>query len=708
MAGKNEITLPPIYDSGMVLQRDRPIPVGGRAEPGAEVVVRFDSETIRTRSDERGDWKVHLAERAASEGPHRLRVESGGAAIMHENIRIGDVWLLSGQSNMARGFYTDEGQVVHEAEAFLSGLSDPNLRLLRIDTPASEEPGAGFEADWIPADYAEEPDALRAFSATGLYCGAILRRETGVPIGLIQAAHGGTRVENWVPEPVLRELRPELLDRPHSGKRRHLPSGQFNAKIYPLIPYPVRGVLFYQGEGNVGDAYYGLLFRRLIMEWRELWGDPDMPFIFAQLANWTDDGSYTPPLEGRARSAKAELREAQREALVLPSTAMVSLIDIMNSVPGDDRGGYVHPANKAEIGRRFALEALRLAYSREDLPAAPRPVTAYREANGAVRIRFADETDGLALAAGERPGFFTLAGAGEAFAEAKAEIVGPREIVVLNKTIREPARVRYAWADNPTLEPTGRPEGAANLVAASRPRLPVAPFALTVAEMPPAPSFHRGELLATEDFDNLGAWTLEAMDPSDVRCEAGELRIDVAPAHDGLTLWHRQVFEAPILIEYEARTIGEDGSNDLNHFIMASNPSGRDLFETSETRGGVFRNYHDLRLYYAGLGVAQNRYNRFRRYPRSGPPNLENGAGGADRELLLAPDESLRVRIAIETSGRIRLWKNERLIFDYRETEEFYDRGHFGFRSYNSRLGIRNFRVYRLKGMHLPEEPETD
>ena len=485
MSGGERLLFSSLFDSGMVLQRDRPIPVSGKARSGAEVVVRFNGEAIRGRADARGDWCVSLSPHEASEKPHRLRVESEGEAIDLENVLIGDVWLLSGQSNMARGFREGGEWVVDRGEDFLSSLADENLRLIRIDTPATDVPMEKFDAAWVEADYGTYPEELRSFSATGLYFGAVLRKEADIPIGLIQAANGGTKIENWLPQGALRDLRPEILDRPHTGKPRHLPAGQYNAKIHPLRGLPIRGILFYQGEGNVGDEDYGRMFRRLIGEWRAAWDEPELLFVFAQLANWTDDGSFTPPLEGRRRSAKAELREAQRSALSLPSTAMVTLIDIMNSVPDDQRGGFVHPCNKAETGRRFAMEALRLVYGRKDFAAVPHPVAAARIRGGVVRIHFAPCADGLALIAGDRPEFFTVAGPDGEFREADAEIVGDREIEVSCRAVRNPQRVRYAWADNPTLAVGGRPEKAANLVSVSDPPRPVAPFELEVAEPPP-------------------------------------------------------------------------------------------------------------------------------------------------------------------------------------------------------------------------------
>ena len=705
MKEAKQLTLAPVFQSGMILQRDQPIRIWGEASPGTEIVVELPPDRVELHADERGDWRVALPARPASDEPRKLTVTDGSTTTVLEDVRFGDVWLLSGQSNMARGFFTDSGPIVAGAEAFLGTLRDPNLRLLHIDTPASREPLHSFDAGWFPADYERHAAALDRFSATGLYFGTRLRREVGVPIGLIHAANGGTRIDNWLPEAALSELRPELLDEPFEGKARHLPAGQFNAKIHPLIPLAVRGVLFYQGEGNVGDADYGRLFRRMITEWREFWNEPQLPFIFAQLANWSDEGAYTPPVTGWKRSAKAELREAQREALDLDATAMVPLIDIMNSVPDDGRGGFVHPLNKAEIGRRFALAALREVYGEDGLPDVPDPVFAESENGDGVLIRFESDNDGLALSGGQVPGHFTVAAGDGVFHPAEAELVDGLTVRVSSDKIRNAVLVRYAWSDNPTLGENGMVTGSANLVSRTDPSLPVAPFELEVNRPLPDPALYRAELLVAEDFNDLDRWVREAIDPEDVRVDDGELILEIAPAHDGLTLWYREAFEAPLLIEYEAEMVGEAGANDLNHFIMAGDPSGGDLFAGSAARGGVFRNYHDLSLYYAGLGVGQNRFHRFRRYPRSGPPDIEIAAENSGRSGLLEPGVPMRIRISVEKDGRVRLWKDGQCLFDFREDGLSHPRGHFGFRSYNSHIRIKNFRVWRLGSTTAPSNP---
>ena len=701
-----EVTLSPVFGSGMILQRDQPIRIWGEASPGAKIVVALPPDRVELRADERGDWSVTLSARGASEEPRQLTVSGPSATRVLEDIRFGDVWLLSGQSNMARGFFTDSGPIVAEAEAFLGTLRDPNLRLLHIDTPASRAPLYSFEAGWFSADYERHAAAMDRFSATGLYFGTQLRREIGVPIGLILAAHGGTRIDNWLPEAALAELRPELLDEPFEGKARHLPAGQFNAKIHPLIPITLRGVLFYQGEGNVGDADYGRLFRRMITEWRTLWKSPRLPFIFAQLANWSDDGAYTPPATGQKRSAKAELREAQREALDLDATTMVPLIDIMHSVPGDERGGFVHPLNKSEIGRRFALAALREFYGHDGLADVPVPVLA-ESRHGDVWIRFESDNDELALSSGQAPGHFTVAAENGFFHPAEAERVDGLTLRVSSDNIRNPTLVRYAWSDNPTLGADGAVSGSANLVSRTDPSLPVAPFELEVNRPLPDPALYRAELLVAEEFNDLDRWVLEAMDPGDVRVENGELILEIAPARDGLTLWYREPFEAPLLIEFEAIMVGEEGTNDLNHFIMASDPSGGKLFAGSEARGGVFRNYHDLSLYYAGLGVGQNRFHRFRRYPRSGPPNIEIAAENAGRSGLLESGVPMRIQIVVEKGGRVRLWKDGQRLFDFREDGLSHPRGHFGFRSYNSHIRIKKFKAWRIGSTTAPSSPPS-
>ncbi len=468
-----DVRLPSVIGSRMVLQREIPVPVWGWAAPGEKVTVTFGAQTVTATAGADSAWKVTLAPMSAG-GPFAMVVR-GKNTLRLDDILVGEVWVCSGQSNM-------EMRLCHVKDAAneVAGALDRSMRLFQITNEVAAEPQKDCEGRWEAC----RPSTAYLFSAAAYFFGRELRRELDVPVGLIHASWGGTTAEAWTrpealrahPElrpildhwaPAIRAKTPEMLawhrrvreweeDVHHvlyAGKPiLPFPDGQpvepvkvsfapsepgwsWNAMIAPLVPFAIRGAIWYQGESNAGRAeQYRTLFPAMIADWRTAWGQGDFPFLFVQLANFGK--RHDQPVE----CAWAELREAQTMTLSLPNTAMACAIDI-------GEGADIHPRNKQDVGRRLALGALRTVYGRDIVHSGP-VYASMEAAGGRIRLKFTSNGGGLAAKDGKSLTGFSIAGANRNFVWAKAELKGT-EVVVWSDAVPAPVAVRYAWDDDP-------------------------------------------------------------------------------------------------------------------------------------------------------------------------------------------------------------------------------------------------------------------
>ncbi|MEM9017555.1 MAG: sialate O-acetylesterase [Verrucomicrobiota bacterium] len=471
-----------LFTDHMVLQREKPIRVYGTGTEGEMITVRLNAQSASTRVKD-GQWIVTLPAMTAG-GPHELTIE-GSEVRTIKDVMIGDVWLCTGQSNMAGTL----SSYINKAPALFEGhpKKNPMIRLFKLKQDGADEPqrnvvtDATFGPSWRSCD--EESAVL--FSATGYLFGTALQPEVDVPIGLIYATLGGTKAESWVSAETLRS-RPEfeiilndfeaaLASFPQSEKaykerlttwkktppaerkgRRapqppmgpnhpKRPSGLFNFMIAPLQQFPVAGAIWYQGEGNSGrPEQYQTLFPSLITSWRKQWRQGDFPFLFVQLAAFR---AYNTEPED---TDWARLREAQTMALSLPNTGMATIIDVGHQTD-------IHPPDKPTVGKRLAAQALNVAYDKDVVASGPMFREIMVEGNEAT-LRFDEvgsglttrnvETDGLTVPADELAGF-AVCGDDGIFHWAKARIVGTDTVVVSSSEVESPIAVRYAWANFP-------------------------------------------------------------------------------------------------------------------------------------------------------------------------------------------------------------------------------------------------------------------
>jgi sialate O-acetylesterase len=429
-----ELKLSALFGDHAVLPRETKVLVRGSSEPGAEVTVApgWTDSVFQGRADERGRFAVAIVTPAAG-GPYTLGVSAAGEERVLADVLVGDVWIASGQSNMQWPLRESAG-----GEEETAAAHDPRLRLFVVEPTAALEEREDCAGAWAPC----EPASARDFSAVGYHFGRTLSEALAVPIGVVQASLGGTVAEAWMTAPRLRAEFPELvpdLDQmaalrqgapgapPPDWMNPNRPSALFNGTIAPLAAFPIRGVIWYQGESNRERyAQYRRLFPALIADWRKRFAQGDFPFYFVELAPFAYPGDT---------GELSLLREAQAQALLLPYTGLAPTMDAGD--PAD-----LHPRDKRTVGRRLAALALAGTYGRS-VPCRGPLYRALIVEGGSARLSF---EHAAGLTSGDAPPCcFTIAGEDRVFHPAEARIEG-QAIVVTSAAVPEPVAVRHAWA----------------------------------------------------------------------------------------------------------------------------------------------------------------------------------------------------------------------------------------------------------------------
>ncbi len=480
-----DVRLPRVFGDHMVMQRDVPLPVWGWAEPGEAIAVRLvgpdgataeraeavrDDAAVQTTAGPDGKWSVRLRAVGAG-GPYTLRVQ-GRNTLELTDVLIGEVWICSGQSNMEWGLRASENGRQAVAQA-----THPELRFLRLGWKTAPGPLDDCQAEWrlcTPENVDAKGWLNPGLTAIGYYFARDLQAELHVPVGIIQTTWGGTRIEGWIPragyeamqmtEPLAfvdeaparhraaiegaidayerwlpaaraaltagEEPAPPPAWPAHPLDNNREPTGIFNGQVAPLIPYAMRGVLWYQGESNRGD---GLAYRdkmeALIRGWRTLWNQGEFPFYYVQLAPFEYD-------DDRGPLALPQIWEAQAAALAIPNTGMAVTVDIGNLAD-------IHPRNKLDVARRLLRWALARTYGRADVVCCGPMFKRMRVDGGTVRVEF-EHARGLASRDGEPLTWFTIAGEDRRFFPAEARIDGVA-VVLRAAEVPAPVAVRFAW-----------------------------------------------------------------------------------------------------------------------------------------------------------------------------------------------------------------------------------------------------------------------
>ncbi len=525
-----DVTLAPLFADHAVLQRDKPIPIWGRADAGEPITVTFHGQTASATATGDGHWITYLDALPASTEPADLVVAGKNKIAVHD-VLVGEVWLCSGQSNMEFVVCNPPGTTfrVVNADEEVAAANYPLIRHFKVKLTESDAPAETVEGSWAVCS----PGTVSQFTAVGYFFARDLYEKLQVPVGLINSTWGGTPVESWMsafalgsdpsfsfvgerwqktlaeypqkkaaydaalaqwdkdsvaaktagkenelnaalpPAPlpgaspgdstrglhspagvglagrrpnftletpqqaagnvsVFKTLHPRPRPPPGPG-HQWTPAGLFNGMINPLLPYAVRGVLWYQGENNAPHpTEYHALFSSMITAWRAHFGQGDLPFYFVQLASYR----YLKNANG---TEWALLREGQTQTLALPQTAMAVAIDL-------GEHDNIHPCNKQEVGRRLALIAETRLYGIPGDDSGPMFADATREGN-ALRVHFTHAGNGLI--AHENPAqSLELAGADKKFYPAQGRIEG-ETLLVSSPDVKDPVAVRYAWSNDP-------------------------------------------------------------------------------------------------------------------------------------------------------------------------------------------------------------------------------------------------------------------
>lgn len=362
----------------------------------------------------------------AASGPYSLTVK-GHNTLQIEDVQLGEVWLCSGQSNMA--WTTKAG--IDNSQPEIVKANYPQIRFFTVPQRSADGAQINVDARWIVCT----PETMPNFSAVGYFFGQKIHETLQVPVGLINSSWGGTPAEIWVnpkiivENPNLAEAATKLKNEPYGP---NLPGKAYHAMISPLIPFQLAGALWYQGETNVSNApNYKILLPALINNWRTEWGN-DFPFYFVQIAPY----NYGENTNG------VQLRDAQRQSLSVPKTGMVVISDIGNIKD-------IHPRNKIPVGQRLANWALNNTYGKKDIIYSGPLYKSMKVEKNKIRIYFDHAEPGLEVK-GKELIDFEIAGPGKQFVKASARITG-NTVVVQAPEVKNPVAVRFAWRN--TAEP---------------------------------------------------------------------------------------------------------------------------------------------------------------------------------------------------------------------------------------------------------------
>ncbi|MBM3964065.1 MAG: sialate O-acetylesterase [Planctomycetes bacterium] len=468
-----DVKLPNIFSDSMVLQQGQENKVWGKDNPGQSITLTIGDQKITATADAAGNWQAKLPAMEVG-GPYTLTV-AGSSSKTINDILVGEVWICSGQSNMQWSVNQSNDPDLEKLAARF-----PKIRMINFPQVGTQD------SIWSHDDRKWQicsPETVGGFSAVGYFFARQIHETTGVPIGMINNAWGGSACEAWINRDVLKsdgkfnkllegwagretqfeeltkkqgrtEAEEKTLKDMTGGMRGNSrPANIYNGVLKSHLGYGIRGAIWYQGESNAGRAYqYRELFPLMIQNWRNEWGQGDFPFYWVQLADFM--GEVKEPAE----SDWAELREAQTMAMdKLPNSGQAVIIDI-------GEGKDIHPKNKVDVGRRLARWALAKQYNIPIEYQSPRYSTMEVDGDGIV-LSFKHLAGGWRPFDVNEPVGFAIAGDDKKFYNAQAKITDGGKVRVSSPNVAKPVAVRYAWANNPVCNMYGAASG-----------LPLTPF----------------------------------------------------------------------------------------------------------------------------------------------------------------------------------------------------------------------------------------
>lgn len=427
-----KIQLPDIISDNMVLQQNTQVKLWGKASPESVVSVKssWDEKTYTTRSNSNGQWIISISTPKAGYTPQSISF-SDGEAVTLNNILIGEVWFCSGQSNMEmplNGFPScpvlDANKSIANAAQFRSGI-----RFATIDKTPAVTPQETCKGKWQECI----PENAPWFSATAFHFATALYKVINVPIGIINCSWGGSTIEGWLPESILKEYPDVDLKKAGSkdGAEYMQPMIMYNGMLKPLENYTIKGFLWYQGESNLGkhDTYADRL-ATMVKLWRKEWGLGELPFYYVEIA----------PYEYAKRDLGAYLREAQfRAQKLIPSSGMISTNDLVEPYEAHN----IHPRNKTAVGQRLCYMALSRTYGIKGISDHGPIYKSMEIKNNKAILSFDNAKNGFSRMQDIKG--FEIAGADKIFYPATAMLDWRQHIIVNSSKVSNPVAVRYGF-----------------------------------------------------------------------------------------------------------------------------------------------------------------------------------------------------------------------------------------------------------------------
>lgn len=425
-----KIKLPAIVSSNMVLQRNTAINLWGWANPHEKINIKASwfKEAIHIVADKDGNWKTQV-KTTDSKMPQSIVLND----IHLTNILFGEVWLCSGQSNMQDPVKGFEAMPVFGANMAIIQATNPNLRLFTVDRIGSKIPLKDLSkySPWQEAN----PENVANFSAVAYFFGEQLQKILGVPVGLIHTSWGASTIQAWMSNELLSQYQKvDLGNVDITKKPNQTPTALYNAMLSPLIPFTIKGVVWYQGESNrLEPDLYKQLFPAMVKEWRDKWGIGNFPFYYVQIAPF----AYGHPNATQKPDNSAFIREIQLQCLdLIPNSGMAVTLDI-----GEEF--VIHPARKKEVADRLLFNALAQTYGFKGVSFASPSYDSFFVKNDAIFLKF-KHADGGLYTPDQLKGF-EVAGADKIFYPAEAKIVNKYQVKVTSAKVLQPIAVRYAW-----------------------------------------------------------------------------------------------------------------------------------------------------------------------------------------------------------------------------------------------------------------------
>ena len=432
-----QIELSNLFSDNMVLQQESHVNIWGKAKKNQELIIytSWSGKIVRTIVKDDGSWEVKIKTPSAG-GPYNIQVTCDGETKTINNVLIGEVWLASGQSNMEMTLSGNNREPVNGSLDAIANSNNTKIRFFNVKVKVSDERIDDIEGEWLEANFKNTPN----FSAVAYSFAKYLNQVLDIPFGIINSPKDGSVAEAWISPDVLKKITTNKELSYYAKQPHNNPSVLFNGMINAIIPFTIKGVIWYQGEGNSGRYQnYMKLMNGLIKNWRDEWGLGDFPFYFVQLA---PNGSLG---QGNGTS-QAFLREAQlRTMLSVKNTGMAVTLDIGSTITN-------HPPEKLLIGKRLAYWALAKNYGFNGLPHSGPVYESMKVKNNKVYVNFKFAKNGV-TSYGKPLSGFEIAGEDKIFYSADASIDPHwsagwenRSVLTLsNKNVPNPLYIRYGW-----------------------------------------------------------------------------------------------------------------------------------------------------------------------------------------------------------------------------------------------------------------------